>query len=299
MSGFTRRQLPLAVLGALGASTLRAASPLIDSHVHLFDPEKVPYHPKATYKPPAAPLETYVKFAAEAKIDHTVIVHPEPYQDDHRYLKYCFDHEPSKGFFKGTCLFDPIAADTPARMAALLKEMPGRIVALRIHANADPAKYPTHSGPIRDRDLSSPEMKRTWTATHDLGLAIQMHFNPYYAPLIHNIAAQFPDMPVILDHLGRPSQGKPEEYDAVLRLSELPRTYMKYSGTTYVKGDLRSIVRRVHAAFGPDRIIWGTLGMNMEQFRKESALFDSVFDFTSAEDRAKIRGLNSQKLFRF
>jgi hypothetical protein len=39
--------------------------------------------------------------------------------------------------------------------------------------------------------------------------------------------------------------------------------------------------------------------MNMEQFRKESALFDSVFDFTSAEDRAKIRGLKSQKLFRF
>src|SRR5450432_1572810 len=106
MTRLTRRQIPLIALGTLPH---RAATPLIDSHVHLFDPQRVPYHPNAVYKPPPATLEAYVKFAAEAKIDHTIIVHPEPYQDDHRYLKYCFDHEPSKHFFKGTCLFDATA----------------------------------------------------------------------------------------------------------------------------------------------------------------------------------------------
>ena len=124
----------IASAAALGA-VVRPAGILIDTHIHLFaeDQERFPYHANATYRPPAADLEDYKVFVRESKIDHAVIVHPEPYQDDHRYLEYCFAHEPSPGFFKGTCLFDPIAEETPARMEELVRENPGRIVALRIH----------------------------------------------------------------------------------------------------------------------------------------------------------------------
>src|SRR4029079_18565082 len=97
---------------------------LIDTHVHLFDPKRFPYAPMATYKPEPQTLESYVAFVRKAGIRHAVIVHPEPYQDDHRYLEYCFQHEPSPGFFKGTCLFDPGAIDTPSRMEALVKKLP-------------------------------------------------------------------------------------------------------------------------------------------------------------------------------
>jgi predicted TIM-barrel fold metal-dependent hydrolase len=58
-------------------------------------------------------------------------------------------------------------------------------------------------------------------------------------------------------------------------------------------------VQRAFQAFGADRMIWGGLGMNMDQFRKNSALFDSTFDFASEDVRAKIRGANAMKLFRF
>src|SRR5438477_5489921 len=153
----SRRALLVAAVGLPAAA--RPKGVLVDTHVHLFDPQRVPYHPAATYKPPAAPLEAYVQFVREAKIDHTIIVHPEPYQDDHRYLEYCFEHEPSRGFFKGTCLFDPIAPDTPARMQALVKKLPDRIVALRIHENLAPGKPATTTGPIRDRDLHHPAMQ--------------------------------------------------------------------------------------------------------------------------------------------
>src|SRR4029453_17140078 len=100
----------------------------------------------APLKPPPQPLGPYVEFTRQAGIGHAVIVHPEPYQDDHRYLEYCFGHEPSPGFFKGTCLFDPIAPSTPARMETLAKRYPGRIVALRIHENHKPGKPPTTVG---------------------------------------------------------------------------------------------------------------------------------------------------------
>lgn len=298
------------LLGAALASGMSAARPkglLIDTHVHLFasDSERFPYHKNAAYRPKAAPLEKYSAFVKQAEIDHAVIVHPEPYQDDHSYLEYCFANEPSPGFFKGTCLFDPIDPETPARMAALVKKNPGRIVALRIHENREAGVAPTKSGTIRERDLRHPAMKTTWRAAHDLGLAIQMHLIPYHAGQIEELAHEFSSTPVILDHLARAGQGTPEQYDKVLAMSRLKRVYMKFSGVNYTSKqpspfrDAKPLVRRTYDAFGPNRMIWGGFGMNMADFEKNCAMFDEMFDFISESDRAKIRGLTAARLFGF
>ena len=301
----TRREMIGGALAALPALAARPNGTLVDTHIHLFDPQRFPYHANATYKPPAEPLEKYVAFVRAAKIDHTIVVHPEPYQDDHRYLEYCFAHEPSPGYFKGTCLFDPIAPDTPARMQALVRQHPKRIVALRIHEVRKPGEPPLASGPIKDRDMRSPAMKTTWAAAQKLGLAIQMHFIPYYAPQIGELAAQFPDLPVVLDHLARAGQGTPADFDAVLRLARLPRVYMKYSAINYSSKqpyphhDAAPLVRRAYDAFGPDRIVWGGLGHDMAEFERQVRLLDELFDFAPESDRAKIRGLTAMRLFGF
>ena len=274
----TRRQL----IGGLLA-VARPDGMLVDTHVHLFasDQMRFPYHPSATYKPPAQPLEDYLKFAAARKIDHTVIVHPEPYQDDHSYLEYCFANEPSRGFFKGTCLFDPTAPATPARMEALVKKHPGRIVALRIHEIRKPGTPATTSGAIKDRDMASPAMKIAWKKASDLGLAIQMHFLPYYAPQIGALAAQFAGMPVVLDHLARGPQGTPAEWQAVLQLAKFPRVYMKYSA---VGASAKLYVKQAFEAFGPDRIVWGGLGNNEAEFEKQVELFNLMWDFVPPDE---------------
>jgi len=295
--------------GALAvAPVLSAARPkgiLVDTHIHLFDPQKFPYHPNATYRPPAQTLDRYVRFVREAKIDHAIIVHPEPYQDDHRYLEHCFLHEPFKGFFKGTCLFDPIAPETPARMETLVKRLPGRIVALRIHENQDPSKPPTTSGAIRDRDMRSPAMLTTCRKAHSLGLAIQMHFAPFYAPQIRSLASELREMPVILDHLGRYGEGTPAEFEEVLKLAEMQRVYLKFSAVRYSSKqdyphrDAKPFVRRLFEAFGAERILWGGLGMDMTEFNRQAALLDDMFDFARESERAQIRGLNAIRLFGF
>jgi predicted TIM-barrel fold metal-dependent hydrolase len=282
---------------------------LIDSHVHLFsdDQTRFPYSVNAPYRPPPYPSEEFGRFAHEANIVHAVIVHPEPYQDDHRYLEYCLAHEPTQGFFKGTCLFDPIDLKTPERMQALVKRNPGRIVALRIHETHAPGTRATTSGAIRDRDLRDPQMAKTWRAAHELGLAIQMHFIPHYASQIGELAARFQEMPVILDHLARAGAGTPAEYDEVLRLAKYPRVYMKYTSSgveaaskqPYPHLDAKPIVKRAYEAFGADRMIWGGLGNNMDGFEKAVRLFDIMFDFAPEPERAKIRGLTAKKLFRF
>ena len=276
---------------------------IVDTHVHLFDPTRVPFHPNATYQPKPVPLEPYAKFVVAAKFTHTVIVHPEPYQDDHRYLEYCFQHEPSRGFFRGTCLFDPIAPETPRRMQELVSKHPGRIIAMRIHAMQPLSKEPTTSGPIKDRDLRHPKMPETWEAAHFLGLAIQMHFIPVQAVRILELARKFPQVTVILDHLGRPGQGTAAENEQVLRLAELPNTIMKFSGLNYVSkepsphADLAPLIRKYVNAFGAERMIWGGLGMNAKEFSEQSKAFESLLAFTSSRDRDLIRGGNAMRLF--
>ncbi len=303
---FTRRQW---IAGAAACLPALASErhPLIDSHVHLFLPDRkqFPYHPQATYKPKTQSFDDYIHFVREAGIDHVIVVHPEPYQDDHRELDYVFAHEPSPGFFKGTCLFDPIAKETPARMEALVKKHPGRIVAIRIHENHLAGTPATTSGPIRDRDMRSPGMKETWRQAQALKIGVQMHFIPYYAPQIGDLAGEYGDVPVILDHLARSGQGTPAEYQGVLKLAKLPNVYMKYSGVSYSSkegfpySDAKGIVRAAYEAFGPDRMMWGGLGMNMDEYRKATQEFENMFSFAPEQDRDKIRGRTARKLFQF
>jgi predicted TIM-barrel fold metal-dependent hydrolase len=281
---------------------------LIESHLHLFagDPVHFPYN-ASVYKPPTLTVEQFSQFARETRLDHAVIVHPEPYQDDHRYLEYCFAHEPSPGFFKGTCLFDPVDPATPKRMQTLAEKHPGKIVALRIHAVHPPGTPPTTGGPIRDRDLTHPRVATTWRAAHELGLAIEMHTIPHYAPQIYALKEKFPAMPVILDHLARPGEGTPQEYEQVLHLAKLPRVYIKFTKTGVESAsrqpfphlDAMPLVKRVYDAYGPDRMLWGELGATPSAFALQVELFDQMLGFAGEPARRQIRGITSQQLFAF
>jgi predicted TIM-barrel fold metal-dependent hydrolase len=179
-------------------------------------------------------------------------------------------------------------------MRALAERWPKRIVALRIH---EMSMTPETRGPIRNRDLKDPRMLDCWQAIRSLGMAVQMHFIPGQAPDIRTLAAKFPEITVILDHMGRPGQGTEKEYAEVLKLAELPRVVLKYSSWGEYKGDLGILTRRLYDAFGPRRIIWGTLGNTLVEYRKQAARFEELLAFASEADRAGIRGGNAQRLF--
>jgi len=272
-----------------------AGSPAtVETHVHLFDPDRVPYAPDAPYRPAKYPLEAHLQLVEAAGLAHSVIVHPEPYQDDHRYLEYCLAHEPRAGYFKGVCLFDPLRGDTPRRLSGLLERWPKRIVAMRIH---ETKMTPEAAGPIRNRDMNDPRMSACWQALAAMGVGIQMHCIPGQAANIRRLAEKVPDTTVILDHMGRPGDGTAEEYDEVLRLAELPRVILKYSGWNMYKGDLNRLTRRIYDTFGPHRMIWGMLGTTIAEYRTQSARFEELLAFASAADRANIAGGNAMRLF--
>lgn len=306
MNSISRRTL---LAGAALTPLLAVNRPkgyLIDS-THLFsdDQQRFPYHRNATYRPPPKTVEHYSEFVRAAKLDHTVIIHSEVYQDDHRYLRYCFEHEPSPGYFKGTCLFDPIDPKTPRNIEELSRSLPGRIVGIRIHEFHKAGTPPTTTGPMRDRDMRSPGMKNTWRKIRDLKMMVEMQAIPLYAPQIAALASEFPDLAVQIDHFGLPDRGDKAQYEEMIKLSKFPRVYMRVEtlperGTQHPwYGGANEMARRVYDAFGPDRLIWEGYGGNLEAFQKRLASIDEMFAFASEPERVKIRGLNGMKLFGF
>jgi predicted TIM-barrel fold metal-dependent hydrolase len=302
MRSLSRRDL-LAAAAVAKALAARPRGYLVDS-LHLFSDDQLrfPYHRNATYRPPPKTVEAYSVFVREVKIDHTVIIHSEVYQDDHRYLRYAFEHEPTPGYFKGTCLFDPIDPKTPARIEELVHSLTGRIVGIRIHEFHSPQTPPTTTGPMRDRDMRSAGMKNTWRKMRDLGLGIEMQSIPYYAPQVSRSGG------------GIPRNARPNgsfrfanvwRSSAVRRgdpVAKLPRVYLRVEGLGDKPawyGDPRQFARRAYDSFGPGPAHLGRIRRNVQRFEKTLALIDELFGFAPEEERAKIRGLNAMKLFGF
>jgi L-fuconolactonase len=233
----------------------------------------------------------------------TVIVHPEPYQDDHSYLEYCFQNEPRKDFFKGTVLFDPLNPATPQRIDRLREKWPGRITALRIHRNAEPGAPPRTMGAIRERDLTSEAVKKTVRSLVERKMMLQVHSIPAYAPEIARLAEEATGTVVVVDHLCRGGQGTDEQWEAVLRLSRRPNVVMKISGLPHSSKqawphlDVKPRVRQIYDAFGPGRMVWGGVGHNMADYKKAQEQFNQFFDYASEASRDLIRGGNALRLY--
>jgi predicted TIM-barrel fold metal-dependent hydrolase len=289
-----------AVPFALGASNVLQAAqkkaPVIDTHLHCFagkDDKRFPYHDKAPYRPdkPATP-EHLLKCMDGAGVAYAVVVHPEPYQDDHRYLEHCL--EVSKGRLKGTCLFFADRPDGLKQMPALVKKWP--ILTLRIHAYA----------PERLPPFGKPELKDLWKIAGSLGLAIQLHFEPRYAPGFEPYIKEFADIRVIIDHLGRPFQGKPEEHEVVVRWARFKNTVMKLSSIPpkekYPHRDIAPVIKQLTEAFGAERMIYGggfDADATGDSYRQARERARSYLAHLSEADQAKVLGGTAAKLFRF
>jgi predicted TIM-barrel fold metal-dependent hydrolase len=286
----------LAGCGAPSAGRSAAAAPVVDTHIHCFagpDDPRFPYHARAPYRPdrPSTP-EDLLRCMDGAGVDHGIVVHPEPYQDDHRYLEHVLSV--GRGRLKGTALFFADAPEATKRLAELAKRTP--LVAARIHAYA----------PDRQPPFGKPELRAYWKAASDLGLAMQLHFEPRYAPPFEPLIEEFRSTTVLIDHLGRPNQGTPEEHARVVGWAKHPNAVVKLSSLTeptqYPHRELSKPIRALADAFGPDRLLWGggfDAGASPERYRAARERARALIAFLSAADQDKVLGGTAAKLFRF
>lgn len=300
MKKLTRRQFLAASTAALATAPRLVAAekktPVVDTHVHCFAGKgdaRFPYHAHAPYRPEAASgPELLLKRMKEGDVDFAIIVHPEPYQDDHRYLDHCLDV--GKGRLKGTvlCFSDqPGSLDQLPRLAKR-----GDIAAARVHAYA----------PERLPPFGKPALRKLWKLAADHGLAMQLHFEPRFAAGFEPLIKEFRDTPVLIDHLGRPLQATPEEHDLVVRWAKLPNTFIKLSAlgtqSTYPHRDLHPHVEKLLKAYGPARMLYGG-GFDEkatgESYRAAREHARSFLVKLTATEQAAVLGGNAARILGF
>jgi predicted TIM-barrel fold metal-dependent hydrolase len=274
--------------GFLQGSTM-ASELVIEWNAHIFSPDvqRYPVHPKAVYKPdmskhPKDPLTAYLKHLDDEGIDRAVIVHPEPYGDDHSLMLDCLKREPKR--LKGTSLFYPKDPEAPKKLAVLVKQEPA-IISTRFHAHRGKESYLD--------TFADPGVRALWKQAVDLGLIIELHIGPNYAAQAGEAIKAFPGCKVLIDHLAEPHMGTGVEFAHVLELAKLPNVYMKLSGINHFAEDgplyesAFPFTRRVIEAFGPDRMVWGS---------GTPRIVDAHMQNHSESDRAKVKGGNLRRL---
>ena len=251
------------------------------------DTGRYPFHPKAVYTPDPArlsedPLEDYLERMSEEGIDRAVLVHPEPYGDDHRLVLDCLKREPERLW--GTCLFYPKDPDAPTRLRDLVAEE-SRLVAFRFHAHRGKESYLD--------SFTDPEVVRLWETAGELGLIVELHIGPNYAAQVREVVSDHPETPVLIDHLAEPHKGTGVEFADVLDLGQFDNVYMKLSGLNHFSKDeplyldAKPFTRWVVEAFGPDRMVWGS---------GTPEIVDAHLQHLTNEDREKVKGGNLEIL---
>jgi L-fuconolactonase len=90
---------------------------------------------------------------------------------------------------------------------------------------------------------------------------------PGHAGLLEPYAEKFPDLRLVIDHCGAPQQRRvpAEALDPVLKLARYRNVILKWSHapfffatTPYPFPDAVALLQRALAAFGPERVMWGS-----------------------------------------
>jgi predicted TIM-barrel fold metal-dependent hydrolase len=285
----------LSAAGAARAAQPEPRVPVVDTHLHCFagpNDARFPYHERAPYRPDeVASPEHLLRCMEGAGVDFAIVVHPEPYQDDHRYLEHCL--QVGRGKLKGTALVFADRPDSVARLPDLVRRL--ALVAVRIHAYAADRLPP----------FGRRELRELWAQASDLGIAVQLHFEPRYAPRFEPYIREFTSTKVLIDHLGRPLQGTPEEYAAVLGLARHGNTIMKLSSLPsprqYPHRDIAPILRQIVGAWGAERLLYGggySGQATAASYRSERERLRTLLARVPQSDQDKILGGNAARLFR-
>ena len=115
--------------------------------------------------------------------------------------------------------------------------------------------------------LTAAELTPTWTHLERERVVLSMHCAPRHLAWVGQLAERYPELMILVDHLGRPDVTRSVEHPdfaGLLALSRHPNVAVKTPNAPFFSGrpapfeDLGPFVAEVLARFGPDRVLWGS-----------------------------------------
>jgi predicted TIM-barrel fold metal-dependent hydrolase len=126
----------------------------------------------------------------------------------------------------------------------------------------------TFHTPVLLQPLLDGRFDWVWGEAERQGVPIMLLIHHPHMPLIDAVAARHPALKLVIDHLGLVNGEKDahafRDLDKLLALARRPNVAVKasalpcYTAEAYPYPGLHGYIRRVHDAFGPRRMFWGT-----------------------------------------
>ena len=271
-------------------STSAAATPIIDAHIHLFDPTRpqgVPYSgPRVPGQPPIPALpERYRAVVAPHGPVGAIVVEASPWIEDNLWVLEVAQR-------------DPIMVGVIGNLQPEKPEFPEYLDRFRKHPLFLGFRY----GNLWNRDISrqanDPVFIDGLQRVAEAGLVLETA-NPSMSLLeaVVTISDRVPELRIVVDHLPHfhPSDAERPAYDAVLReIGPRPQIYGKLTEILrrvdgVVSTDLetyRDHLDRLVETFGEDRIIFGSDWPNSDGFASIDHVFRLATEYVAARPPA-------------
>ena len=152
--------------------------------------------------------------------------------------------------------------------------------------------------PLLERPFVSGELDWVWGEAEKAGVPIMVLVPHRLMPAIGRVAEAYPDLKIVMDHLGL-VHGKDQEafagLDQLLALAKYKNVAAKatilpfYTTDSYPYRSLHPYLRQVFDAFGPKRLFWGTdLSRLPCSYRQGVTMFTQEIPWLSDEDKTWI-----------
>ena len=278
-------------MAGLARDTQIASVPIIDTHIHLFDPtrpEGVPWPEKddtLLYKPSLP--DGYRKLTAGFNVVGAIEVECSPWLDDNQWVL-------------DVAAKDPIVVGTVGDLEPDKPEFPKQLE--RFHRN--PLFLGIRYGNLWGRNLSDQLSNPTFVsglrALADAGLTLDTaNPDPPLIAAVVRLTDQLPNLRVVIDHLPQldpPTDPKVRrDLEANLReLGRRPQVYVKVSEVLRrVNGQVpqhldfyRDRLDELWNIFGAERLIYGSDWPNSDHWGSYAEVLSVVHEYFTAKGRA-------------
>lgn len=264
---------------------------IVDSQVHVWAPStsERPW-PPITKKPHRAePLspESLLREMDIAGVDRAVLVSPSWEGTRNDLVLQAAQSYPDR--FRVMGRIDYESASAASDFERLIAEP--SVLGLRVAFHT----------PALQQGLANGTFDWLWTAAEEAAIPLMVYAPHPALNLIERVAAQHPKVRLIMCHLSIPIGTKDEEafagLDRLLDLARHPNIAAKasalpgHSSEPYPYLNLHEQLRRVLAAFGPERVFWGTDFSRLPcTYRRAITMYTEEMAWLSSEAKEWIMG---------
>lgn len=224
---------------------------ILDPHVHVYerDPRFPFWKGNPTHPTDDKTPEMLIDLMKANGVVKTVIIQVRHYMYDNSYLLHVLKKYPQ--YFQGVCRVDPENPNSPEHLSELTQAGIGGV-------RLSPA------GNAAGDWIHGPLMKPLWRRCEQLQVPMNILAPIGRMPDIGALMDQFPELTIVIDHMADCPVNQPAELEKLIALKRHPKLFVKISHSwslskqAYPWLDAQEHVKRLHQAFGPQRLMWGT-----------------------------------------